>query len=69
MHKFSLNFFFFKKKLYLLICSWLHWVFAAVPGLSLAVVSRGSSPVAMCQPLIAVAIRAAEPWLQDTQVQ
>ena len=67
MHKFSLNFFFFKKNC-LFIYSWLHWVFPAVPGLSLAVVSGGHSPVATCRPLIAVALFAAGYWLQDSRL-
>ena len=40
---------------YLLFFFWLHWVFIAVHELSLAVVSRGSSPVVVRGLLIVVA--------------
>ena len=35
--------FFFNKSIYLFICLWLRWVFAAAPGLSLVAASRGYS--------------------------
>ena len=39
---------------------WLHWVFIAAHRLSLVVISRGCSLVALCVPLIAVASIVAE---------
>ena len=39
---------------------WVHWVFVAASGLSLAAVSRGYSLVAVCRLIIAVASLVAE---------
>ena len=49
----------------LLIIYWLHCVFTALLGFSLAVVSEGYSPVAVRVLLVAVACLAAEPKLES----
>ena len=51
--------------LFVLISFWLHCVFTALLGFSLAVVSEGYSPVAVRVLLVAVACLAAEPKLES----
>ena len=58
MKFYSYAFFLFKKNNF--IYFWLHWVFVAVQGLSLVVVSGGYSPVVVPGPPIVVAALVAE---------
>ena len=53
--------FFFK--IFVLAYFWLFWVFVAVHRLSLVVVNRGYSSVAVCGLLIKVAFLVVEPGL------